>query len=58
MKAQKSYIDFNGRLAIPAKVRQALKLKVGDEVSIKYNDSLKALLLPKLRDYIKEEKLC
>jgi len=39
MKAQKSYIDLNGRLAIPAKVRQALKLKAGDEVSIKYNDS-------------------
>ena len=39
MKAQKSYIDMNGRLAIPAKIRQALKLKSGDEVSIRYNDS-------------------
>lgn len=39
MIAQKSYIDNNGRLAIPAKVRQKLKLKIGDEVSIKYNDS-------------------
>lgn len=39
MQIQKSYIDNNGRLAIPAKVRQKLKLKLGDEVSIKYNDS-------------------
>jgi|GEM_PF-2328957 len=39
MKTQKSYIDNNGRLAIPAKIRQKLKLKVGDEVSMKFNDS-------------------
>ena len=39
MIAIKSYIDNNGRLAIPAKIRRKLKLKVGDEVSIKYDDS-------------------
>jgi len=39
MKEQQSYIDFNGRLAIPAKIRKKLKLNVGDKVSIKYNDS-------------------
>jgi AbrB family looped-hinge helix DNA binding protein len=39
MKAQKSYIDSNGRLAIPAKIRQQLKLKAGDEVSIRYDNS-------------------
>ena len=39
MQTQKSYIDNNGRLAIPAKIRQKLKLKLGDEVSIKYNDT-------------------
>jgi AbrB family looped-hinge helix DNA binding protein len=39
MQTQKSYIDTNGRLAIPAKIRQKLKLKSGDEVSIRYNDS-------------------
>ena len=39
MIAIKSYIDNNGRLAIPAKIRRKLKLKAGDEVSIKYNDS-------------------
>ena len=39
MIVQKSYIDNNGRLAIPVKVRQKLKLKIGDEVTIKYNDS-------------------
>ncbi len=39
MIVQKSYIDNNGRLAIPIKVRQKLKLKIGDEVTIKYNDS-------------------
>jgi len=39
MQTQKSYIDNNGRLAIPAKIRQKLKLKPGDEVSIKYNDT-------------------
>jgi len=39
MQSQKSYIDTNGRLAIPAKIRQKLKLKLGDEVSIKYSDS-------------------
>lgn len=39
MITQKSYIDNNGRLAIPAKIRQKLKLKAGDEVSIRYSDS-------------------
>ena len=39
MKALKSYIDNNGRLAIPAKIRKKLHLNVGDEVSIKYSDS-------------------
>jgi len=39
MIVQKSYIDNNGRLAIPIKVRKKLKLKIGDEVTIKYNDS-------------------
>lgn len=39
MIVQKSYIDNNGRLAIPIKVRQKLKLKTGDEVTIKYSDS-------------------
>ena len=39
MIAIKSYIDNNGRLAIPAKIRRKLKLKAGDEVSIKYDDS-------------------
>jgi AbrB family looped-hinge helix DNA binding protein len=39
MLSQKSYIDTNGRLAIPAKIRQKLKLKPGDEVSLKYTES-------------------
>lgn len=39
MTALKSYIDSNGRLAIPAKIRKKLHLKAGDEVSIKYKDS-------------------
>lgn len=39
MIVQKSYIDNNGKLAIPIKVRQKLKLKTGDEVTIKYNES-------------------
>ncbi|WP_081482377.1 AbrB/MazE/SpoVT family DNA-binding domain-containing protein [Rickettsia australis] len=39
MIIQKSYIDNNDRLAIPIKVRQKLKLKIGDKVIIKYNDS-------------------
>ncbi|WP_375319183.1 AbrB/MazE/SpoVT family DNA-binding domain-containing protein [Candidatus Tisiphia endosymbiont of Oplodontha viridula] len=39
MTALKSYIDSNGRLAIPAKIRKKLQLKAGDEVSIKYKDS-------------------
>ena len=39
MKALKSYIDNNGRLAIPAKIRKKLHLNVGDEVSIRYSDS-------------------
>ena len=32
MKALKSYIDNNGRLAIPDKIRRKLHLNVGDEV--------------------------
>ena len=39
MTALKSYIDSNGRLAIPVKIRKKLHLKAGDEVSIKYKDS-------------------
>ena len=35
MLPTKSYIDINGKLAIPIKIRQKLKLKPGDEVSIK-----------------------
>ncbi|WP_341786864.1 AbrB/MazE/SpoVT family DNA-binding domain-containing protein [Rickettsia endosymbiont of Cantharis rufa] len=38
MIAQKSYIDNNGKLAIPVKVRQKLRLKIGDKVTIKYSD--------------------
>ncbi|KHO02851.1 AbrB/MazE/SpoVT family DNA-binding domain-containing protein [Rickettsia felis] len=32
-------MDNNGRLVIPIKVRQKLKLKIGDKVTIKYNNS-------------------
>lgn len=39
MKAFKSYIDSNGRLAIPAKVRKKLQLHKGDEVTLKMSDS-------------------
>jgi bifunctional DNA-binding transcriptional regulator/antitoxin component of YhaV-PrlF toxin-antitoxin module len=39
MKAYKSYIDNNGKLAIPNKIRKYLHLKVGDEVTIKYSES-------------------
>lgn len=39
MKALKSYIDSNGRLAIPSKIRKKLHLNKGDEVSLKYSDS-------------------
>ena len=39
MKAFKSYIDSNGRLAIPAKVRKQLHLNKGDEVTINLSDS-------------------
>jgi AbrB family looped-hinge helix DNA binding protein len=39
MKAFKSYIDSNGRLAIPAKVRKKLHLNKGDEVTLKLTDS-------------------
>ncbi len=39
MNALKSYIDQNGRLAVPAKIRKKLGLNAGDEVSIKYDDS-------------------
>ena len=39
MKSIKSYIDSNGRLAIPSKIRKKLHLNKGDEVSIKYSES-------------------
>ena len=39
MKAFKSYIDSNGKLAIPAKVRKQLHLNIGDKVSISYSES-------------------
>lgn len=39
MKAFKSYIDNNGRLAIPAKVRKKLQLNKGDEVTIQLSNS-------------------
>ena len=39
MEALKSYIDTNGRLALPLKVRKKLHLNIGDEVSIKYSES-------------------
>jgi len=39
MKAFKSYIDSNGRLAIPAKLRKKLHLNKGDEVTLKLLDS-------------------
>lgn len=45
MIVQKSYIDSNGKLAIPIKIRQALKLKTGDEVSIQYNDNDSKLVI-------------
>lgn len=39
MKVFKSYIDNNGRLAIPVKVRKKLHLNIGDKVSVNYSDS-------------------
>ena len=39
MKAFKSYIDNNGKLAIPAKIRKKLHLNKGDKVSVTYSDS-------------------
>lgn len=39
MKTLKSYIDTNGRLAIPAKIRKKMNLNKGDEVTLKYSDS-------------------
>lgn len=39
MKAFKSYIDSNGRLAIPAKIRKKLHINKGDEVTIKLSNS-------------------
>jgi AbrB family looped-hinge helix DNA binding protein len=38
MLAQDTYIDNNGKLAIPAKIRKLLKLKAGDKVTIQYNE--------------------
>jgi bifunctional DNA-binding transcriptional regulator/antitoxin component of YhaV-PrlF toxin-antitoxin module len=35
MFAQKTYIDSSGRIALSAKMRKILNLKVGDEVTIK-----------------------
>jgi len=39
MKAFKTYIDNNGKLAIPAKIRKKLHLNIGDTVSVNYSDS-------------------
>lgn len=36
---QKSYIDNNGKLAIPVKIRNQLKLKKGDEVSLRCEEN-------------------
>ena len=36
---QKSYIDNNGKLAIPIKIRKQLKLKSGDEVQIRCGEN-------------------
>ncbi len=38
MLSQRSYIDINGKLAIPIKIRKQLNLKPGDEVSLKCYD--------------------
>ncbi|NRB10154.1 MAG: AbrB/MazE/SpoVT family DNA-binding domain-containing protein [Rickettsiaceae bacterium] len=40
METFKSYIDNNGKLAIPAKIRKKLHLNKGDEVSVKYTNSV------------------
>ncbi len=39
MKSVKSYIDTNGRLAIPAKIRKKLQINKGDEVTLKFDNS-------------------
>jgi AbrB family looped-hinge helix DNA binding protein len=39
MKTIKSYIDNNGKLAIPVKIRKLLKILPGDKVDIKYIDN-------------------
>lgn len=39
MKILKSHIDKNGRLSIPAKIRNMLDLKAGDDVLISYTNS-------------------
>lgn len=39
MESFKSYIDNNGRLAIPAKIRKKLHLNIGDKVSVNYSDA-------------------
>lgn len=39
MQSLKSYIDNNGKLAIPSKIRKKLHLNKGDEVAIKIQDS-------------------
>lgn len=39
MKAFKSHIDNNGKLAIPAKIRKKLHLNIGDKVTVNYSDS-------------------
>ena len=36
---QKSYIDNNGKLAIPVKIRNQLKLKKGDEVALRCEEN-------------------
>ena len=54
MTVQKSYIDNNGRLAIPAKIRQKLKLKIGDEVSLTYNGS--ELIVSTFHSYLEKAR--
>ncbi|XVN43587.1 MAG: AbrB/MazE/SpoVT family DNA-binding domain-containing protein [Candidatus Rickettsia vulgarisii] len=57
----KNYVDSNGRLAISAKIRKKLHIKVGDEVSIKYGDSELIVLtfqanIEKARDILSKYK--
>ncbi len=38
MLAKKIYIDNNGRISIPAKLRAKFNIKPGDELSVSYTD--------------------